>query len=139
MGYLFALGSIILVFAVILLFAAKFLGKLGEVCNRVVLYLDEKLQPIKVWIGLLLIAVGGWLLYVVANYPELGYLTSIWIICLLFGLLFLVLPNWLSWLSNLSNKIIFSTDEVVMGSRNIIGIVVLIISIYVFYAAYAVR
>ena len=139
MGYLVLLGLVILFFALFLLFMPNFLGKLGGLCNRVILYLDEKLQPIKVWIGLLLVAVGGWLLYVVANYPELWYLTAVWMICMLFGLLFLVLPNWLSWLSNLSNKIILSTDEVVMGSRKIIGIVLLIISIYVFYAAYAVR
>ncbi len=139
MGYLVAIGIIVLVFGLSLLFTPTALGKIGEMCNRIVLYLDEKLQPVKVWIGLILIAVAAWLLYVVAKYPELSYLNAVWIISLFFGLLFVFLPNWLAALSNVSNRIIFSTDEVVMGSRKIFGILLLIISIYILYAAYAVR
>jgi len=139
MGYLITIGVIVLVFGLSLLFTPNALGKIGEISNRIILYLDEKLQPAKLWIGLVLIAVAAWLLYVVAKYPELNYLNAVWIISLFFGLLFVFLPNWLAALSNVSNRIVFSTDEVVMGSRKIFGIILLIISIYIFYAAYAVR
>jgi len=139
MGYLIAAGIVVLLFGLSLIFTSDFLKKLVDTTNKVIVYLDEKLQPVKLWVGLLLVVIAAWLLYVVANYPDLSYLTSVWVICLFFGLLFLFLPNWLSTLSNVSNKIIFSTDDVVMGSRKIIGIVLLIISIYIFYAAYAIR
>lgn len=139
MGYLIAAGIVVLLFGLSLIFTSDFLKKLVDTTNKVIVYLDEKLQPVKLWVGLLLVVIAAWLLYVVANYPDLGYLTSVWVICLFFGLLFLFLPNWLSTLSNVSNKIIFSTDDVVLGSRKIIGIVLLIISIYIFYAAYAIR
>ena len=139
MEYLIASGAVSLLFGLFLLFAPIFLGKLGEICNRVLLYLDEILEPIKVWAGLLLLIIGGWVLYVSANYPEIVHLPPVWIICLAFGLLFLFMPNWLAWLSTVSNKVIFSTDEVVMGSRKIVGIVLLIIGIYIYYMLYTIR
>ncbi|KPJ69879.1 hypothetical protein AMJ44_02120 [candidate division WOR-1 bacterium DG_54_3] len=138
MEYLIAAGTISLLFGLLLLFAPIFLGNLGAICNRVLIYLDEKLEPVKVWIGITLIIVGGWLLYVSANYPEVYYLPTFWIICFVFGLLFLFFPHWLSWLSNISNRVIFSTDEVVMGARKLVGIVLLIIGIYIFYMVYVI-
>ena len=139
MVYLLISGIVALLFGLMLLFTPNFLGGVGDVCNRVIMYLDEKLQPFKLWLGLLLVAVGAWLLYVVAKYPELGYLNSVWIVCMFFGLLFLFLPHWLTWLSSVSNKVVFSTDDVVIGSRKIIGIVIIIVSIYILYGAYAIR
>jgi len=56
-----------------------------------------------------------------------------------FGLLFLFFSNWLAWLSNVSNKVIFSTDDVVIGSRKIVGVVLLIASFYIIYAAYIIK
>lgn len=137
MSYLLTVAIVTLVFGLILLFSPGFLKRLGDICNRVILYLDNKLEPFKVWVGLVLIAVGAWLLYVVVQYPELNYLSSIWIISMAFGLLFLFFPNWLSWLSKVSNKVVFSTDDVVIGARKIIGVVLLIICVYIFYGAYA--
>ncbi len=135
MGYLLTLAIISLVFGLILLFTPNFLMRLGQVCNKIVLYLDEKLQPIRVWVGILLMLVGGWLLYVTIQYPELAYLNALWLVCLGFGLLFLFFSNWLSWLSNVSNKVIFSTDDVVIGSRKIVGVLLLIASFYIAYSA----
>jgi hypothetical protein len=134
--YLIVSGLVSLLFGFIFLFTPAFLGGFGQILNRVVLFLDERLEPAKKWLGLLLLAAGAWLLYVVANYPELSYLTSVWIICLAFGLLFLFFSHWLTWLSNISNRVVFSTDEVIMGSRKILGIILLIVSIYIFYAVY---
>jgi hypothetical protein len=136
MAYLMVSGTVSLLFGLIFLFTPAFLGSFGQVFNRVVLFLDERLEPMKKGIGLLLVVVGAWLLYVVTRYPELGYLTWIWLICLSFGFLSLFFPHWLAWLSNLFNRVVFSTDEVVMGSRKIIGIILLIFAVYIFYAAY---
>lgn len=139
MGYLLALALISLVFGLILLFMPNLLMRLGEVCNKIILFLDEKLQPVRIWVGIVLILIGGWLLYVAIQYPELSYLNAVWLICLGFGLLFLFFSNWLTWLSNVSNKVIFSTDDVVIGSRKIVGVVLLIASFYILYSAYVIK
>jgi hypothetical protein len=136
--YLIVAGIVALFFGISLLLSPSLLGGLGAVCNRAILFLDEKLEPVKKWVGVLLLAVGAWLLYVVITYPELGYLTALWLVCFIFGLLFLFFSSWLSWLSNVSNRVIFSTDDVVMGSRKIVGIVLLIVGIYIFYMIMAV-
>jgi hypothetical protein len=105
--------------------------------NRVVFFLDKKLAAMKKWIGLVLLLIGAWVLYVAVGYPEAVSLTPVWIVCLTFGFLFLFFGDWLTWLSNLSNQIVLSTDEAVMGARKIIGIILIIFSIYIFYASYA--
>ncbi|MFH1347492.1 MAG: hypothetical protein ABIH22_02270 [Candidatus Margulisiibacteriota bacterium] len=138
MGYLLTFAIVTLVFGLILLFTPNFLMRLGDICNRVILYLDNLLAPFKVWVGLILLVAGAWILYVVIRYPEITNLDAVWVISLAFGLLYLFFPNWLSWLSQVSNKIIFSTDDVVIGARKIVGVVLLIVSIYIFYGAYAV-
>lgn len=139
MAYLLTAAIITLLFGLIFLFTPNFLTSLGTVLNRVVLYLDEKLSPVKMLVGIVLILVGAWVMWTVARYPELSYLSALWIICLAFGLLFLFFGNWLSWLSDVSNKVIFSTDDVVVGSRKIFGVILLIASVYIFYAAYAIK
>ncbi|MFC1568457.1 hypothetical protein ACFL37_02020 [Candidatus Margulisiibacteriota bacterium] len=136
MTYLLVSGIVSLLFGALFLLSPALLGSLGQALNRVIMFLDQKLESLKLWIGLLLLAVGAWLLYVVANYAELAYLTPVWIVCLAFGLLFLFFPQWLAWLSNVSNRVVFSTDDVVMGSRKIFGIILLIFSIYIFYGLF---
>jgi hypothetical protein len=139
MVYLMTLAIISLVFGLLLIFTPKLLLNIGNVANSVVLYLDEKLQPMRVVVGIFLVLVAAWLIYVVVKYPELSYLNALWLISLGFGLMFLFFPNWLSWLSNVSNKVVFSTDDVVIGARKIIGVVLVIASVYIFYGAYIVR
>jgi hypothetical protein len=139
MEYLLTSGILSLLLGLLLLFSPALLGRVGEIANRIILYLDEKLQAIRIWAGLFLVVAGGWILYILARYPELSYLNSIWIICLVFGLLFLFMPNWLSWLSKVSNNVIFSTDDVVMGFRKIIGIILIIVGIYIFYGVYLLK
>lgn len=136
MMFLLISGVVALVFGLCLLFSPAFLGGIGAVFNRVVFFLDKKLAVMKKWIGLGLLVIGAWVLYVAVNYPEAVSLTPIWIMCLAFGLLFLFFANWLTWLSNLSNQMVLSTDEVVMGARKVIGIILIIFSIYIFYASY---
>ncbi|MBN2058656.1 MAG: hypothetical protein JW782_07655 [Candidatus Saganbacteria bacterium] len=136
MGYLLTAAVITLLFGLIFIFTPNFLASLGNLLNRVVLYLDDKLSRVKIGFGIVLILVSAWLMWTVAKYPELAYLNAVWIICLAFGLLFLFFNNWLTWLSDVSNKVIFSTDEVVVGSRKIFGVILLIASVYIFYAVY---
>jgi hypothetical protein len=139
MVYLLTLAIVSLVFGLLLIFTPKLLVNVGNVANSVVLYLDDKLQSIKAAVGILLVLVAAWLIFVVTKYPELSYLNALWLISLGFGLLFLFFANWLTWLSNVSNKVVFSTDDVVIGARKIIGVVLVIASVYMFYGAYVIR
>jgi len=60
-------------------------------------------------------------------------------ISIAFALLFLFSPGLLRALSKLSNQVLLSTDEIVLGSRKIVGIVMLIIGGYILYAALLVK
>jgi len=131
-------GIISLVFGLLLLASSKILGNLGAVCNAVLFILNGWLMRFRLGIGLALLALGVWMLYVATRYPN-EYLTAAWIITIGFGLLFTFFPSWLTYLSKVSNAVLLSTDELVMGSRRIVGVVVIIISFYIFYALLLVR
>jgi hypothetical protein len=88
-----------------------------------------------------LIVVGAWKLYVIINY-ELGHLWHMhvsWSISILFGILFLLFPAFLKGFSDFSDRVILSTDKVVMGARKLVGIVLIMVSVYIFYGAYYIR
>ncbi|MBI5078864.1 hypothetical protein HZB08_02460 [Candidatus Saganbacteria bacterium] len=135
MGYLLGGGIVSLFFGLLLLVAPGLLGALGSTCNVVVLTLDGWLNRSKVWIGVLLLITGAWMLTVAIQYPGEWYITAAWIVAVAFGLLFLFFPGWLSWLSKVSNAFLFSADEMVSGARRTFGIVLIIVSVYIFYAA----
>ena len=138
MGYLLASGILALIFGLLMLAAPVFLGKLGELSNKTILVLNGQLMRYKLWIGLFLLVLGGWMLYVATNYPD-PYINAAWIITVAFGLLFLFFPKWLDWLSKVSNTFLLSTDELVMGTRRVIAVVLLVVSFYIFYATLLVR
>ena len=69
-------------------------------------------------------------------FGSLWYLNIVAFIALFFGLLFLFFPNGLKFLSDISNTMLVSTDDMVMGARKTIGVLLIILSIYIFYAAY---
>ncbi len=138
MALLLTCGIISLVFGLLLLASPAILGSLGAICNAVLLTLNGWLMRFRLGIGWALLALGAWMLYVAAQYPS-GYLTAAWVITVGFGLLFTFFPGWLTYLSKVSNAVLLSTDELVMGSRRVVGVVVLIISFYIFYAVLLVR
>ena len=135
MEFMVGAGIICLIFGALLVFAPIVLGSVGRVCNQVVMYLDEKLNPFRLWIGILLLLIAAWFIYMAVSVPA-AIFTVVWVVALVFGLLFLFFPNWLAWLSRISNTVIFSTDDFVMGSRMVIGILLLIIGVYLFFMAY---
>jgi hypothetical protein len=135
MEYLLVCGIVSLVFALMLLLGPALLGSLGSVLNAVIFTVNGWTLKYRIWIGLVLLVIGGWIMVVGLNYPA-PYITAAWLVTIAFGLLFLVLPNWLKWLSGISNILLLSTDELVMGARSLIGVVMLVISLYIFYGLY---
>ncbi|MFA5113643.1 MAG: hypothetical protein WC529_05030 [Candidatus Margulisiibacteriota bacterium] len=135
MEYLWVCGLTSLVFGLLLLLNPSVLGTLGSVLNKVLFTVNGWTFNYRVWIGLGLLAIGAWMMYVGLSYPD-PYITAAWVVTITFGLLFLVLPNWLKWLSSVSNIMLLSTDELVMGARRLIGVLMLIISLYIFYGIF---
>ena len=138
MSYLLTCALISLFFALLLLGAPKLLGALGDWANKTLGVFDGWLLGFRLWIGLGLLVLGGWMMYVSVNYPN-PFLTAVWLLTVAFGLLFLLFPGWLKWLSTVSNVVLLSTDDLILGTRRIVGIVLLIVSLYMFYALTLVR
>lgn len=70
MEFMVGAGIICLIFGALLLFAPIVLGSVGGVCNRVVMFLDEKLNPFRVWIGILLLLIAAWFIYMAVLSPA---------------------------------------------------------------------
>ncbi|OGC23668.1 hypothetical protein A2291_04115 [candidate division WOR-1 bacterium RIFOXYB2_FULL_42_35] len=138
MSYIIIAGLVSLFFGLFLVLSPNVVGSLDKFFGKIIISVDEKLDPIKPWIGCLLLLIGAWIMYVALQYPD-SYLTTTWLICLIFGLLFLFLPKWLAWLSKIANTVLFSTHESVMSVRKIIGVALIVVGIYIFYANFLLR
>ena len=114
--YLLVSGIVALVFGIIILFAPNFFKKLSSMVDRVVFVVDDLLYPFREWVGLMLILIAGLGYYVTVQYTSLLELRFVWGLALIFGLLYLVFPNWLAVFSRFANRFIFPTREYVMGS-----------------------
>jgi hypothetical protein len=135
--YLVVAGMVALVFGAILLFTPSFFQSICLVCDRLLFNLDDTLQPYKNSIGIVLLLVAGWLFYMALRYPAVALMIHpIWIIVLVFALLYIFLPNWLVRISEVTNRNVFPTDKYIMGACRVAGTVLLIMSVYIFHAAY---
>jgi hypothetical protein len=104
--------------------------------NKPVLFLDGVVNSVKIPAGIVLVIIGGWLVSVALGYPALWVLGAAGVLLVLFGLIYLFQPNWLVPLSKISDKFIFSTDDFVLGARKSIGIILIVCSLYIFFAVY---
>lgn len=136
MTYLTASGVISIIFGIVVLIAPLFLKDFCARVDRVLFTIDDLLSPLRELIGLALIAVAGALYYVQILYPSLKYLQVFWVVALVFGLLYLVFPNWLEALSAVANRTIFPTKEYVMGSCKLMGTIFILAGIYILIIVY---
>jgi hypothetical protein len=135
MSYLLVCALISLCFGLLFLVSPDVLGKLGTALNVVLFTLNGQTLRYRVWIGIVLLAIAAWIFYVGMQFPV-WYMIAAWIVPLVFGLLFLFLPGWLSWLSKASNAMLFSTDELAIGWRRVIGIALIVAGLYIFYGIF---
>jgi hypothetical protein len=135
---LMAAGIFALIFGWLLLVSPAIIGKVGEICNRVVFSLDEWFKRNRILVGVALLAVAGWLLLVAGKYSA-WYLDVTWGVAMAFGILFLFFPGWLSWISKASDRVLVSTDELVFGSRRALGILLIVVGLYIFYSVFLMR
>jgi hypothetical protein len=136
MVWLVAAGIFTLLGGILLLFFGERSRGFWDVVNRPIAYVDSVLAGIRVPVGIALVIVGGWVISVAFNYPELWFLHIIGVLALFFGMLYLFLPQWLVVFSTAADRLLFSTDEVVLGTRKSFGIILILMAIYIFYAVY---
>ncbi len=136
MDYLWFCALISLVFGLLFLASPELLGMLGNVFNAALFVLNGQTMRFRVWIGIVLLVIAAWLFFVALQSPA-WYLTAVWIVALAFGLLYLLLPGWLNWLSKASNAMLLSTDELALGWRRVIGVVLVVAGAYIFYGIFA--
>jgi len=136
MSFLITAGIIALFFGVLSLFSREILLALGTALNRPVIYFDDKLRVIRIPLGLCLTVVGAWIISVAFNYPQLWYLHLVGIIILFFGLLYLFMPEWLVVLSKFLDRVMLTTDELYVGTRKALGVILILAAIYIFYSVY---
>jgi len=136
MSLLVFTGLVSLLFGVLFLMAPETLGRWNEVGNRTIMVLDEKLSPLRTWVGAVLLIAGGFIIWAAFPYStELWYLHIIGAIVLFFGLLFIAFPHGLKNLSRIFDTVLLSTDEMILGVRKTLGILLLIAGAYIIYAS----
>ena len=135
MSYLWFCALISLIFGLLFLASPEVLGALGSILNAALFTLNGQTMRYRVWIGIVLLVISAWVFYIGLQYPV-WYITTTWIVALVFGLLYLLLPDWLTWLSKASNAMLVSTDELVIGWRRVLGIALIVAGSYIFYGIF---
>ncbi len=136
MDYLWFCALVGLVFGLLFLASPDVLGMMGNVFNAALFVLNGQTMRFRIWIGIVLLEIAAWLFYVGLSFPA-WYLTAAWLVTLAFGLLYLFLQGWLSWLSKASDAMLLSTDELAIGWRRVIGVALIVASAYIFYGIFA--
>ncbi|HTY13493.1 MAG TPA: hypothetical protein VMD02_04835 [Candidatus Omnitrophota bacterium] len=136
MAYLLFTGLLSLLFGILFLFSPEVISTVGNFCNKTVVVLDDFIAPVKMLVGLLLVAASAWMLWMVFPYGDLWYVHLVAYIIMFFGLLFVFFPGALKSVSDFANRVLLSTDDLVMGARKMIGILFIILSVYIFYSAF---
>ena len=138
MGWLITACLVCIISGLIFVFSGESLNKLSESWNRPVVNLDQAISLRKIPAGIALVAAGGWIISVAANYPETWYCLILGGTILAIGLVYLFGPEWLEQLSNSSDRIVFSGGELGLTTRIILGIILVLIGFYGFYAVFLV-
>lgn len=139
MIYLMVLGVLAVIFGAFLLMCPECVRNICRFFDEVIMYLDNIASPSRYFIGLLMLALGGWLAYLGFSYPEWWVVHPIWVILAIFGLLYLFFPRGLKLLSDFFNATVIQTDEVVLNQRRSIGIFFIVAGIYIIIIAYLSR
>lgn len=139
MIYLMVLGVLAVIFGAFLLMCPECVRSVCKFFDEIIMYLDNITSPSRYFIGILMLALGGWLAYLGFMYPEWWIVHPIWVILAIFGLLYLFFPRGLKLLSDFFNATVIQTDEVVLNQRRSIGIFFIVAGIYIIIIAYLSR
>ena len=132
-AYLIIAGLTSLIFGILFLLAPdKFWQSVAGMFNKPVIYVESGLRSYHFPVGFLFLILGSWLIFLVLADPYFWYFHLLGIAFVITGLLYIFAPDWLLWLSNASGKEIITFDQIAIASRVSLGIVLILVSIYIF-------
>ncbi len=122
-----------------LFFAGDAVKKLSDVLNLSLVRLDEALISSRIATGIILLLLGGWILYTGIAHTVFWYLILVGGLIVIFGLLYLFCASCLGAIAQVTDRIMLSTDDLVFHGRRITGVVLILISLYLFYTAFQIK
>ncbi len=122
-----------------LFFAGDAVKKLSDYLNNIVFHLDEALVSARLATGIILLLIGGWIVYTGMAHPVFWYLKLVGGLIIVFGLLYLFCLNCLGALSEWTDRVMLATDDLVFHARRITGVVLILISLYILYSIFQIR
>ncbi|MFC1540525.1 hypothetical protein ACFL4J_00640 [Candidatus Margulisiibacteriota bacterium] len=126
-------GVVSLVFGIMFLVApAGFWQKFTGLFNKPVLLVEGGLRAYNFPAGFIFLVLGTWLIFLVIADPVLWFFHIVGVAFVVAGLLYIFVPDWLVWLSSVSGKEIITFDQVAIASRTSLGVVLILVSIYIF-------
>jgi len=129
-------GVVAFLFGLLLLLPGEIFFKRSDKLNLSIPFPEQKMKAIRIPLGILLLIVGIWNLVIAFYYPQIKFLHFSGLTTLIFGLLYLFVPDWLIPLASFSDQIIFSTDELLIKVKKTTGIILLLASFYIAYSLY---
>ena len=139
MTFLIVSAIVAFLAGIFLFFAGDSVKKVSDLLNRIIFHLDEALCSARLASGLILLLLGGWIVYTGMAHPVFSYLTLVGGLIVVFGLLYLFFPSWLGAMSDWADRIMLSTDDIIFHARRISGVVLILISLYIVYSAFQIK
>jgi hypothetical protein len=126
-------GLISLIFGILFLIApSEFWQKVMKLFNKPVLFVEMGLRAYHFPVGFIFLVLGTWLIFLVIADPVLWFFHIVGIAFVIAGLLYIFVPDWLLWISNLSGREIITFDQIAIASRTSLGVVLILVAIYIF-------
>jgi hypothetical protein len=137
MVFILTAGIFGFVLGLLLTFFPSLLEQLNLICDRVLLYLDEKLYAARIPAGIIIALLGLWILSSSKPNPLVAgeLLAAGSIVVIVLGLLLLVSPKLVVKLSEWGNTMLVTSDALIIKARTTAGIVILLISIFLLFIA----
>jgi hypothetical protein len=131
--YLVISGLTSLIFGILFLLAPdSFWQAVARAFNKPVVFVESGLRAYHFPAGFLFLLLGTWLIFLVLADPALWYFHILGVAFVVAGLLYIFAPDWLLWISRISGKEIVTFDQIAIASRVSLGIVLILVSIYIF-------
>lgn len=139
MIYLIVSGIVAVAAGVMILIADLIFFRFCSVMDKLMIDLDAWLKPFRQFTGAVLLLTGAVLSWQAFNYTEYWQLHAIWPVALIFGVLFIWLPDLLDKLSERANRVVFPTKERLQGFCKLVGSLLILSGAYILVTAYFIR
>ena len=125
-------GLISLFFGILFLVAPEsFWKRIGDRFNRSLFVMDGKLRVHNMLVGVISLSMGAWFIFFALAYSYTVY-HLLGVILIAVGLIYVTKPDFLLRVSKIFSRQVVAFDNLLITSRTGIGILLIIISVYIF-------